>query len=311
MSCWFDAKYSAVEHGTAPLKEMFDGSIFSYPKSIYAVMDSIHIAGGHKKDACILDFFAGSGTTGHAVVNLNRNDGGRRKYILVEVGHYFDTVTLPRMKKAIHSPDWKNGKPVSRNGVSQLFKYVCLESYEDTMDSLVVTPLSDGQKELLAKNPELAEDYRLRYALGVETSNSASMLGDEFRDPFAYIFSVVHNGGHKEVSVDLPETFNYLIGLRVESRRQIDGVLTITGVDAEGRHCLILWRNLDEMDYAALDAWFDRNRERFTLSLELIYTNGDHTLNAMQHPGEIWTAETIEPVFRGLMFETTEEGEES
>ena len=252
-------------------------------------------------DSVVLDYFAGSGTIGHAVLNLNREDSGSRKYVLVEVGLHFDTVLLSRMKKAVYSQDWRDGKPVSRNGVSQLFKYVRLESYEDTMDSLIVTPLSDGQKDLLAKNPELAEDYRLRYALGVETSNSTALLGDEFRDPFAYIFSVVHNGGHKEVSVDLPETFNYLIGLRVESRRRIDGVLTITGMDPEGRHCLILWRNLDEMDYSALDAWFDRNRDRFASSLELIYANGDHTLNAMQQPSETWTAETIEPVFRELI----------
>ena len=109
------------------------------------------------------------------------------------------------------------------------------------------------------------------------------------------------------VCVDLPETFNYLIGLRMESRRRIDGVLAITGTDAEGRHCLILWRNLDEMDHAALDTWFDRNRRQFSGPLDLIYVNGDHTLNAMQRPGETWTAETIEPVFRDLMFEESDD----
>ena len=65
---------------------------------------------------------------------------------------------------------------------------------------------------------------------------------------------------------------------------------------------MILWRNLDETDHAALDAWFDRNREQFAGLLDVIYTNGDHTLNAMQQPGENWTAKTIEPIFRELMF---------
>ena len=97
ISCWFDAKYSAVEHGTALLKEMFGKSIFSYPKSIHAVVDSIYIAGAQLEDACIFDFFAGSGTTGHAVINLNRGDGGRRKYVLVDAGHHFDTIMLPRI----------------------------------------------------------------------------------------------------------------------------------------------------------------------------------------------------------------------
>ena len=78
-------------------------------------------------------------------------------------------------------------------------------------------------------------------------------------------------------------------------------MLAIAGTDPEGRKCLILWRNLDETDCAALDAWLERNRDLFG-SLDVIYANGDHTLNAMQQPGENWTAKTIEPIFRELMF---------
>ena len=257
----------------------------------------------------VLDFLAGSGTTGDAIVNLNRRDSGQRKYILVEVGHHFDTVLLPRMKKIVYSSDWKSGKPASREGVSQLFKYIRLESYEDTMDSLVVAPPSQAQVEVLESNPALAEDYRLRYALGVETAGSASLLGKDLSDPFAYTLTVVRDGVRNDnAQVDLPETFNYLIGLQVESRRRIDGVLAVMGMDAEGRRCLILWRNLADVDHAALDAWFDRNRERFAGPLDLIYTNGDHTLNAMRRPGEAWIAETIELVFRELMFEESDSG---
>ena len=250
----------------------------------------------------VLDFFAGSGTTGHAVINLNREDDGQRKYVLVEIGDYFDTVLLPRMKKVVYSPDWKDGKPVSRKGITQLFKYVRLESYEDTMDSLEMTPPSTAQQDLLAENPVLAEDYRLRYALGEETAGSACLLGKAFADPFSYMLSVVRDGVRREVPVDLPETFNYLIGLCVSSRQRIDDMLAITGMDPERRNCLILWRNLDETDHTALDAWFDLNREQFTEPLDVIYTNGDQTLNAMQQPGENWTAKTIEPIFRELMF---------
>ena len=301
---WGDAKYASSNHGARVLKELFGDNPFDFPKSVALVEDCIRASGGGEPDARILDFFAGSGATGHAVVNLNRGDGGRRRYTLVEVGRHFDTIILPRMKKVVYSPDWKGGKPVSRNGVSQLFKYVRLESYEDAMDSLVVVPPSQAQVDVLESNPALAEDYRLRYALGVETSSSASLLGKDFLDPFAYTLSVVRDGVRDaNAQVDLPETFNYLIGLRVESRRRIDGVLTITGMDAEGRHCLILWRNLHEIDRAALDAWFTRNREQFDGPLDVIYVNGDHTLNAMRRPGETWIAESIEPVFRERMFE--------
>ena len=302
ISCWFDARYSATEHGTAFLKAIFGESVFSYPKSIHAVTDTIYTAGASRSGACVLDYFAGSGTTGHAVINLNREDNGQRKYILVEVGQHFDTVLLPRMKKVVYSPDWKDGKPVSREGVSQFFKYVRLESYEDTLDSLDMTPPDSAQQNLLAQNPALAEDYRLRYALGVETAGSACLLGQDFTDPFACTLSVVRDGTRREVPVDLPETFNYLLGLRVESRRRVDGVLAITGTDAEGKHCLILWRNPNETNNTALEKWFTRHRTEFIESLDLIYVNGDHTLNALKQPNETWTAKTIEPIFRGFMF---------
>ncbi len=272
---------------------------YCHPVSLY---EELVAAAAPETDNLVLDFFAGSGTTGHAVVNLNREDGGRRKYMLVELGHHFDTVLLPRMKKVVYSSNWKDGEPVSRNGVTQVFKYIRLESYEDAMDSLDIAPPSDAQKDLLAGNTALAEDYRLRYMLGVETAGSASLLGKAFANPFAYTLSVVRDGVRSEVCVDLPETFNFLIGLRVASHRRIDGVLAIMGTDAEGRDCLILWRDLDKVDHAALDAWFDRNRDQFAESLDVIYANGDHTLNAMREPGAPWTAETIEPVFRDLMF---------
>ncbi len=249
----------------------------------------------------VLDYFAGSGTTSHAVVDLNREDEGCRKYMLVEVGHHFDTVLLPRLKKVVYSPDWKDGKPVSRKGITQFFKYVRLESYEDTLDSLELTPPDSAQQDLLAGNPALAEDYRLRYALGEETTGSACLLGKNFADPFAYTLSAVRNGTRREVHVDLPETFNYLIGLRVESRRRINGVLAITGTDAEGRNCLILWRNLHKTNNSTLSNWFTQHRENFK-NPNIIYTNSDHTLNALRQKDESWTAKTIEPVFRELMF---------
>ena len=80
-----------------------------------------------------LDYFAGSGTTAHAVINLNREDGGNRKYLLVEMGDYFHTVLLPRIKKVVYSKDWKDGKPVSCEGSSHCFKYYSLEQYEETL----------------------------------------------------------------------------------------------------------------------------------------------------------------------------------
>ena len=100
---WWDKKtYAAREHGSATLKQLFGLAPFSFAKSPYAVQDSLWVSGlAGKSDRQVLDFFAGSGTTGHAVINLNRKDGGRRKFILAEMGDYFDTVLLPRIKKVV------------------------------------------------------------------------------------------------------------------------------------------------------------------------------------------------------------------
>ena len=195
---WDDPLYIAGDYGTRWLTNLgLKVEENLYPKSIHTVMDCIFAISN--ENATVLDYFAGSGTTGHAVVNLNREYGRRHRYILVEMGQHFDAVILPRMKKVVHSSDWKNGQPVSRQGVSHVFKYVRLESYEDSMDSLETAPSSDEQEGLLAGAPELDEDYRLRYALGAETSGSACLLGKDFADPFAYMLSVVRNGVRRDV----------------------------------------------------------------------------------------------------------------
>ena len=297
---WWDNSQYASANGTRQLIGMLGDRDFDFPKSIELVKDCLTASMNGFANRVVLDYFAGSGTTGHAVINLNREDDGGRKYILVEMGQYFDTILLPRLKKAVYSKDWKDGKPVSREGSGQLIKYIRLESYEDTMDSLELKQLDD---DALAGNAKLAEDYRLRYALGAETAGSACLLGKTFTNPFAYTLSVVRDGVRREVPVDLPETFNYLLGLRVKSRQWIDGALVIAGADAKGQSCLIIWRNVEEMDDSALDKWFARHRQQFSESLEAIYANGDHTLNAMRQNKETWVAKTIEPVFHELMFE--------
>lgn len=217
VTSWFDAKYSATEHGTAVLKDMFGKSPFSYPKSVHAVMDSIYIAGASKPHAIVLDYFGGSGTTAHAVINLNKIDRGCRKYILAEMGLHFDAVLKPRIQKAIYSNEWKDGKPVSRDGISHCFKYLRLESYEDTLNNLLLpqNPAVDVENP---KNSDLARDYLLKYWLDFETAGSPSLLNvRQFADPTAYRLKVKQPGSEAQVekTVDLIETFNWLIGLHV------------------------------------------------------------------------------------------------
>ena len=101
-SVWTDSRYDASSHGTKLLKNLFEGQkVFSYPKSIHAVKDIIEIFTEKGGDDIILDFFAGSGTTAHAILELNKEDNGNRRFILVEQMDYVENVTVPRVEKAM------------------------------------------------------------------------------------------------------------------------------------------------------------------------------------------------------------------
>jgi len=199
-------------------------------------------------DGVVLDFFAGSGTTGHAVINLNREDGGQRKFILVEMGDYFDTVLLPRIKKVTFSPEWKDGKPKrlatpeEAERSPRIVKVVRLESYEDTLNNLE-TRRTDEQQLLLdtaqAQGADgLKEQYLLRYLLEVETRGSQSLLNVQaFSDPTAYKLKVKRPGSDesREVNVDLLESFNWLIGLTVQHIAAPQTFSAAFERDSEGR----------------------------------------------------------------------------
>jgi adenine-specific DNA-methyltransferase len=83
VTVWNMTSHSASDHGAAVLKALIPGRRFPYPKSVYAVEDSLRFVVGLKPTATIVDFFAGSGTTAQAVMRLNKQDVGRRVSILV------------------------------------------------------------------------------------------------------------------------------------------------------------------------------------------------------------------------------------
>ena len=96
---WDKKEYSSTEYGTNLLARMFgDKEVFSFPKSVHAVSDCLTVANSHE-ESVNLDFFAGSGTTGHALIQLNRADGGRRRFVLIEMGSHLDEALVPRVKK--------------------------------------------------------------------------------------------------------------------------------------------------------------------------------------------------------------------
>jgi adenine-specific DNA-methyltransferase len=216
--------YSEVGHTQDAKKEMLaciglqgDEIVFQTPKPTALLSRVLALATNQESRPWVLDYFAGSGTTAHAVIQKNRNDGGQRRYAMVEMGEYFYQLVLPRTKKAGYSKDWKNGKPVSRDGISHCFKYLRLESYEDTLNNLLLpkNPVVDVENP---QNSDLARDYLLKYWLDFETAGSPSLLNvRQFADPTTYRLKVKQPGSDAQVekTVDLIETFNWLIGLHV------------------------------------------------------------------------------------------------
>ena len=315
---WWDKKtYAAREYGSSALSDLFgEGGVFSFAKSPFATQDCLWISGMDDGDGTVLDYFAGSGTTGHAVINLNRQDFGQRKYILVEMGDYFDTVLKPRVLKAVYSQDWKDGKPVDRNGVSQLIKVIRLDSYEDTLGNLRVEQ-TQKQAQLLGKVDErFREQYELGYWISEETRGSASLLDiDRFGEPWSYVLKIgqISNAESDLVTVDLVETFNYLLGLHVQRVDHKRGVTLVQGKlpaspgQATGERALVVWRNSREMDADAFDEFFwGQEINPRDMDFDVIYVNGDNFLENSRSLGEAWRVRLIEEHFQRLMFETAE-----
>jgi len=341
---WDDSSYSASESGTKILKDLFGPRDFDYPKSLYLVADCIRVGAASGKPL-VLDYFAGSGTTAHAVLHLNREDQGRRRFILMEMGFYFETVLRPRVTKTIYCPDWKDAKAQTHNkGVSSLVKYFALESYEDALNNL---PAPSSQ--LLDGRTDAEKDALITYALDLELGPSLLNL-EAFRDPWGYTINAQLAGDAeiKRHRVDLVETFNYLLGLKVHAYGPLErysadferaphadglGRTRITGRlrrdaggggpfmfqrvegelnDGNATRVLVVWRKLTddpEKDAAALDAWMARHREdtrQRTQHRDYHLIYINGPVTLPQPTAEIRTVFPIEETFKIKMFEDTD-----
>jgi hypothetical protein len=325
-SCWTSKKYSANSYGSALLTAM--DIKFDYPKSIFNVQDCISIGLSNNQSGFVLDFFAGSGTTGHAVIDLNRQDNGKRKYILIEMGNYFNTSTKPRILKSIYCDKWKKGKPLSNNsGIPQIMKYIRLESYEDALSNITL----EEKGSFFGSN--LGDEYLIGYMLDMEAKGSLLNL-DAFISPFEYNMKITEKNECKERRVDVVETFNYLIGLSVHSQSTISyfstkeavnppyegavdlqkdlngvyGFRQIEGTLPDGRKALIIWRNINQDNIlasnAALDAYFSKYRiNPADREFDVIYINGDNNLENLRLDDEQWKVVLIETEFNKRMWE--------
>jgi adenine-specific DNA-methyltransferase len=311
---WDKPEYASSNFGKAELADIVPNNGFDYPKTKGFVMDALRACGAVWEESICLDFFAGSGTTGHAVIELNREDQGKRKYILVEQGSYFGTVIKPRMQKIAYSSDWRSGKPTApKTGISHAFKVLKIESYEDTLNNLDLRR-TDAQATLLdGFSAEARDDYLMRYMLDVEARGSLLSVKD-FQKPFDYSLRIAVDsaGAWEERKVDLVETFNYLIGLTV---RHIDiqlkqGFVIVEGTLPSGEKTLILWRDCEKIGYEELTRLCDKLAINPADSeYDVVYINGDHNIPSVVETSEAEGSlvkklmlRQIEPAFLDAMF---------
>lgn len=176
---WADPKYDANEYGTKIVSKLVPENKFSFPKSLYNVQDCLQAVVGDDKNAIILDYHAGSGTTGHAAIELNARDGGSRQFILVEQLDYIETITAKRVQRVM-----------TEKG-SGSFVYIELKKYnQDFMDQIKVAADSNTLLEIwqamkarsflnynvdLKKQDEHMEDFKA-LELGDQKAHLASLL---------------------------------------------------------------------------------------------------------------------------------------
>lgn len=286
---WGERKYSSTVYGTIFLTNMLGDSLaFMFPKSIHLVEDCLHVSSLGKDDT-VLDYFGGSGTTAHAVINLNRQDGGKRKYILIEMGHHFDTVLKPRIKKAVYAEKWKNAKPVSRESrLSHIIKYQRIESYEDALNNI----------EFTERENSLFDEPLLSYLLGSETRESPTLLNvPKLRKPFNYQLNIVKDIQIQTQTVDLPETFNYLLGISVKTRQCLyddDRRYLVYRGTVGQKTVVIIWRETEGWEQRDWERDYDFIQEHeLIISADKVYVNTDSIIPE---------AESLDPLFKRLMF---------
>ena len=298
---WDKSDYSARDNGTRALADLFGSEKpFDFPKAPAAVADSIRVC-SPGDGGVVLDYFAGSGTTAQAVIGLNREDDEGLSFILVEVGDYFDTVLLPRIKKITFTPEWRKGRP--RRAASEdeaersprVIKYLRIESYEDALSNIAFDEES-GQHALGL------DDYLIKYMFQWETRGSATLLNvKELAKPFSYKLRVFRDGQTSERIADVPETFVYLLGLHVQTRKvyfdEERRYLVYRG-RVDHRQVAIIWRETEGWQEADLQR--DKEfvvKQGLTDGADEILVNGDSLIP---------DAKSLEPTFKARMLSTVE-----
>jgi adenine-specific DNA-methyltransferase len=280
--------YKDGRTGTIEVEQILGFHAIDFPKNVEVIQRLFQVI--EEPLSIYMDFFAGSATSAHAILNLNKEDRNNRKYILVEMGDYFDTIMKPRIQKVMYSSTWKNGKPQSTDGISHIFKYQTLEQYEDTLNNIEFTEGGTVQRTLADM-----DGYFLRYMLDFETRDNPCRFNvEKLTKPFNYTLKINQGNELKEEAVDMVETFNYLLGLHVRKIRTFTNNGTyyrvVLGTKDED-DIVVIWRDTEDLDLKA-DKEFIEGTILNEFNPTKAYVNADFYVEGA-HP--------IEPVFKKLM----------
>lgn len=277
-----------TDEAAKELRKMFP-DIKMTPKPVRLIKHLLAI--GSDSSSIVLDFFSGSGTTAQGVIRSNQDDGGKRKYILIEMADYFETVMKPRIQKVMYSNDWEEGTPNSDEGISHIFKYIYLEQYEDTLNNI-----NFSNNDLsIQKTLQDLEGYSLRYMLDFETQDSPCRLNvDKLIHPFDYELKIAANNEISNQKVDLVETFNLLLGIHVKKIKAFinngSHYKAVLGNKNE-ETITVIWRTTDGLDLEA-DKKFIEDHILNEFKANKVYVNSDCFVEGVI---------PIEPEFKCLM----------
>ncbi len=163
---WLDKKYFPEFQGTNLLKKILGENKFSYPKSLYAVMDTLKLI--TSENDIILDYHAGSGTTGHATLELNKEDGGNRKFILIE-----------QLDEHINICNERNQKVLAHNNIDDSFIYLELAKWNEKAKEEIQN--AKDLNTLVKLFDALYEKYFLNYNVNIKDFKEKIIKEEEFK----------------------------------------------------------------------------------------------------------------------------------
>ena len=264
------------------------GVVLKKGKKPEKLIDRILESTSNRNDI-VLDYFAGSATSGAVCLKC------QRKFINIEVSDYFDQIPLRRIKNTLkgdssgvtYKYQWKGGGMV---------KYLRLEQYEDTLNNLELPKKTDDDGLF---EGQFRTEYTLGYMLDTETADS--LLNMEWFDhPFDVNMKITKGTETTMQTIDLVETFNYLIGLEVDTMEwPEEGLCIVQGSMRQGGKTVVIWRDKDKVSDDSLKALLTGRK----WEAKRIFLNGDTAVIASLRNSLAAKVMNTEEEFKQRMFD--------